>query len=221
MIPSSDATNPLSNIMLISIKGFKEQLSNFSPELGEVPVVLVASDTHLRTLIRAKKEIKYPFFAMKITTVEKKTDGYNAFALSRRSLSIAKNNVEDNQTDVMFNLIPMMVSVNIKFLSNSIDAIYNFCQRWNLCTQNNLFDFRVEVEEEAPINVRVVTEISIAYPDLEMEELGETSVTETTAIIHTYTGTVNRYAKVVGSRVNVNVLNSQNNVTFKSFQTRK
>lgn len=201
---------PISNVFLISLSGLSKQLKSQVFPDKDIPVVIVQGDHHFRALFKQTKKIKYPFFSIILGGLEKNYAGYNPSILMRRGVRIAQKIENDSSTDYICHLIPININLTIRFVTNNIDDIYRFNQRWQILSTRKILNFKLNVEDtDSFIDVKVNLEETINFPNLDMEEIGEIMMTDTNTVLSTYTGVINKRVVVVKAETNVNLVNSQ------------
>ena len=196
---------PQSEIYVTSIAGVQAQLKRFFPE-RDVPVVQSTGMNHFRALFRQGKKIVRPFFAYMPTTIETPTEGYNPFILRRLGRFGPK--LPDSQGDeapatVMYHFMPANVAFRVLFVTDDSRDVHALVQRWLTAARHHYLNFQIDVEGEAPIYIKVNMDQSIQFPDLELDEIGESYVVELSMNIDTYHGSVAR--RVVVTTMNVDL----------------
>jgi hypothetical protein len=202
---------PQSDIFEVSIAGVQAQLKRFFPK-KDVPVVKSTGMNHFRALFRKNQKINRPFFVYMPSTAETPTEGYNSFILRRigrlgpRLTSIVDGNT---QAAVMYHFMPVNVAFRVLFLTDDSRDVNALVQRWLTAARHHYLNFQIDVEGDAPIYIKVNMDQNIQFPDLEMEEIGESYLVELTMNIDTYHGVIDKRVMVTTMALNLSGVDSQ------------
>jgi len=203
---------PESDVFEISILGLGQQLQRFFPD-RTIDVVTIAGMTALRSMARKNAgKIKFPFFAMRPSSLAKNGEGYNPTILARRGrIGPRLSGDTGNITDAVFHLVPTKVTMNVNMLTNDFKDVIRFSQRWMFASIKNYLNYQLDVEGEAPINIHVQLMEEFTFPDMENEDVGELFNVEATLTLNTYLGYVRKRVAIQSALITTSSVNETEN----------
>lgn len=174
------------DIFLISLQGVAQQLQNFFED-RKTNVVTINNDNHMKAYLRKYKENDFPYFALQITQASPSTENLPHL---RRAGVMGGLNASKNYRS-RFHLVPTDVTLKVIFAANDQQDVYDFIQQWVYASKSKEFKFELGGNDlEVPINL--VLEENLSVPQLENEDIGEMFVFETSMVVKTYVGKVDR-----------------------------
>ena len=182
-----------SNIFDAVMESFDLQLKNFFPadsyhRKGGLDVVQVENDSALADIARKRGTdvIKFPFFAVRYTSIEESPSRYNQFLLRFDGILIKSNAGEY----YLLKLQPIKVNLTINFLCKDIKDVRLFSQRWIDVCRMHFLNFDLIIFDN-PITIRVTGDPNVSFPDLDItSDTGGVTTMEVTASLESYMGQI-------------------------------
>lgn len=184
---------PPCSIYETSVKGLNSQLVRLFPE-KTLPVVQVQSQNSMREMARKLgNTLILPYIATHQINAETNFEGYNPFILRRQGYKLEQNGTKNFIAKL--HAMPLKAKFEIIFVSQDINDINLFVQRWLTCSRFGLLNFQLQTgddqeEKDTIIKIRIIMEPSVNYSDFTLETVGEINQMTANLEMHTYQGSI-------------------------------
>lgn len=202
----STQTSPLSFVSKIeflkaTLQNLQERLStvlalpteNNAPNspLRPLPITIPWYNSGQRELFRQQGEIDYPYANLTISDGNRDTQSFNSAARRR---GIAVPGAPGSNLRYLYHVVPIMMSLNLEFKTNTADDILAFIHAWHLGEIKSQFEL---TNNSVRFRIRVVygTDVNIAELNVDNSD-GPTTISATTTLqVTTWVGEVETIAR--------------------------
>jgi hypothetical protein len=215
---------PYTSIFTDSLEGFSQQLATLLLRSKPLNVVHVFGDNQLQAMMtkESRNRIDFPFFAFRLSNMILTPPGYNPFVMRMFGVNF-KNQVSSGLPEEIdhpvlnLKMIPVQITLTVNFIGLDVADMYQFVQRWMDAYLLHFLNFKLGVNKDQDISIRVDADPNITFPDIDTQaDTGPMFMVEVTATMNTYMGTGQSIPRIKRFVVNIFDVETQADNTVDS-----